>query len=267
MAHPSPPWPQPLADCEYRLARIEQPITTAVGSVTVDLLFVADTRSALLAVEVKDGTVQDRQARSYDAMTPLDIVQGGSLSLADPSAAVVDVAYAVDLYRAEPTEQRCRELAVRCGVIGIGTQVIWHGVPAHDLQLRRAFQAPIPADPRAVPRLLLVDDQSPPEVLAPAIANELLGAVVEGRESVAVDSLIERACWVWVRFGRGFQGLLRRRVIEMLTEAQRNELHDVIVMERAGRQTHPAVRLKTPVSTATTQAGELREVRRDSQSA
>lgn len=67
LAHPSPPWPQPLADAGYRLARVEQPVGTAAGNVVVDLLFVAEARSAVLGIEMKDGSVQEEQARGYAA--------------------------------------------------------------------------------------------------------------------------------------------------------------------------------------------------------
>src|SRR5436190_7263890 len=95
LAHPNPPWPQPLADAGYRIARIEQPVGTRLGEVTVDLLLVADERNAILATECKEGTVQEDQARKYDAMEPLDVVQTGGVSLHDPTSAVLDVAYAV----------------------------------------------------------------------------------------------------------------------------------------------------------------------------
>lgn len=58
LAHPNPPWPTPLAEAGYRIARVEQPVGTALGSVTIDLLFVAEHRNALIAVECKEGTVQ-----------------------------------------------------------------------------------------------------------------------------------------------------------------------------------------------------------------
>jgi len=100
LSHPSPPWPRPLADAEYRLVRVEQPVDTFQGSVTVDLLFLARSRSALLAVECKDGTLQEPQASCYEAMTPLDLIQSAGVSVQDADAAVLDVAYALPEARA-----------------------------------------------------------------------------------------------------------------------------------------------------------------------
>jgi hypothetical protein len=174
---------------------------------------------------------------------------------------VVDVAYGVGSDRAAATEARLAELGLRPGVLGLGTTVGWRGPAPQDPRLRSALAAPLPADPRAIPRLLVVDDQSPPEVLAPAIANELAAAIAQGRESVTLDALIEAACWGWARFARGFQGQLRRRVREMLRDAHRQELHDLIHIERQSQQTGEAIRLTPPLAAAVTQAGSLREAR------
>lgn len=194
-------------------------------------------------------------------MTALDIVQGASLTLADPAAAVVDVAYGVRADRVAATEARLAELELPLGVLGLGTSISWRGSLPGDPVLRAALGTPLAADLRAIPRLLVVDDHSPPEALAPAIANELAAAIAQGRESVTLDALIEAACWGWARFARGFQGQLRRRVRQMLRDAQANELHGLIVLERGGAQTGEAIRLTSPPAAAVTQAGSLREAR------
>jgi hypothetical protein len=261
MAHPNPPWPQPLADAGYRIARIEQPVGTRLSEVVVDLLLVADERNALLAIECKEGTVQAEQARKYDAMEPLDVVQTGGISIPDPTAAVLDVAYAVEASRTHTTVAELDALSLSAGVLAIGPTIEWHRRPPRDPRLRAVFSAPIAADLRAIPRLLLVDDASHPAMLAAELANQLHAVVEEGRESITVDALIENACWGWARYGRAMRGQFRRGVQEMLREAERNELSGLIRVERAGRQSDPTIRLTAPGSTAATQAGALRESR------
>jgi hypothetical protein len=260
LAHPLPPWPSPLSDAGYRLTRIEQDVSTSLRTVRVDLLFVSETSNALLAVEVKDGTVQDDQACGYDAMTPLDVIQGASVSVPDPTSATLDVMYAVDVSDAARARERVDQLGLSFGILSIGSSLRWEPDPL-DPGLRAQFAAPIPVDLRAIPRLLPVDDESPASVLAPEIANELLSAILQGRESVTIDALIEASCWGWARFSRNSQGMLRRRVLEMLRQGQRQDLANLIVIEAAGRQTAATVRLTAPASEATTQAGSLREAR------
>jgi hypothetical protein len=191
LAHPNPPWPRSLADAGYRIARIEQPVGTRLGEVCVDLLLVAEERSAILAVECKEGTVQADQARKYDAMEPLDVVQTGGVSVPDPTAAVLDVVYAVDADRIRKTIVVLDALALSPGVLAIGPSIEWHRNPPQDPRLRAVFSKPIPADVRAIPRLLLVDDASHPSMLATELANQLHAVIEEGRDSITVDALIE----------------------------------------------------------------------------
>jgi hypothetical protein len=122
LAHPTPPWPAPLAQAGYEIVRIEQKVTTTSGNVAVDLVFVARERNALLAVECKDGTA---------AMEPIDLVRTASISLPDPSSASLDVAYAVWESRAEATVRELAPAAPRAGTLAIDTLVAWRGGRCH----------------------------------------------------------------------------------------------------------------------------------------
>jgi len=259
LAHPCPPWPQPLRDAGFRVARIEQPVSTIAGDVTIDVLLLAEARNALLAVECKSGTVQERQANAYEAMTALDVVQTGSVSVPDPSQAALDIAYAVDESGADTARSGLGPRKI--GVLAIGDSVEWRGEPPTDPGLAKTFAAAIPADRRAVPRLLPADDASPASAIVHELANALQAAVEQGRESVTVSALVEQACWGWPRYGRAFKGTLIRRVQELLREAAKDTLSGVIVFERAGRQSDPTIGLIVPPSEAATQAGELRAAR------
>src|SRR5689334_9608555 len=118
-----PPWPAPLAEAAYELVRIEQPVRTEAGSVTVDLVFAARVRNALLAIECKDGTVQHEQAKRYQAMEPIDLIRTASITIPDPSAASLDVAFAVWGERADQTVEELATLAPRAGTLSIDTQI------------------------------------------------------------------------------------------------------------------------------------------------
>lgn len=259
LSHPTPPWPELLADAGYRLARVEQPVGTSAGSVTVDLLFVADVRSALLAVECKEGSVQSEQADSYAAMTALDVIQGGSVTVADPSNAVLDVTYAVPEAQVEATLAGLADRDI--GVLVIGNEIEWSGIPPHDAALAARFSSPVAADTRAIPRLLPVDDASPPSALAYELANAIQSAIEQSRESVTVATLVEQACWGWPRYGRAFRGMLTRKVRDMLREASNDTLDGLIAFEKGGRQNDSTIRVIVPLSEASTQAGELRASR------
>ena len=231
------------------------------GKVVVDLVFAARERNALLAVECKEGTVQEKQARCYQAMQPLDVVRTASISLDDPTVATLDVAYAVPREWAGNTVAELAKLAPTAGVLVIGTQLEWLGPSPTDPRLGTVFTNPPAADLRAVPRLMPADEHSPAATLAPEIANEIHAAIESGLESISVAGLVERACWGWPRYGRAFQGQLVKKVDEMLREAQRNELNDLIVVERPTRQSSATIRLPSRPGDPATQAGELRGAR------
>lgn len=257
-----PPWPAPLAEAGIRVVRIEQPVATDEGRVVVDQLFAARERNALLAVECKDGTVQERQARCYAAMTPIDVVRTASVSLDDPSAATLDVAYAVPSERVEETVSSLRSWAPPAGVIGIGPEVAWRGAAPHDPRLRVAFAEDLPVDVRAVPRFMIADEHSPHSAVVGAVANHLHAAIEEGRESITIGLLVERIFWGWPRYGRRFQGQLTRKVDELLRKAQREQLAGVISVERPTRESPTAVVRFLPQATdPLTQAGDLRASR------
>jgi hypothetical protein len=257
-----PPWPAALAEAGYEIVRIEQPVTTASGKVTVDLVFVARSRGALLAVECKDGTVQLPQAARYDDMQPVDLIRTASITVPDPSTATLDVVYAVPGDHAASIVNQLAGVAPRSGVLVIDERIAWLAAPPVDLQLRAAFDHSIPVDLRAIPRLMLVDEQSPPSALAAALASELHAAIESGRESVTIGALVERVCWGWPRYGRAFRGRLVKKVEELLRDAQQADLSDVIKLERRTRESSEVVvGLRFRTSGAITQAGELRRSR------
>lgn len=260
LAYPVPPWPAPFAQAGFEIVRIEQRVTVAEGgSVVVDLLFADRARNALLGVECKDGTVQVEQAQRYQAMAPLDLVRTASVSLPDPSAATLDVAYAVPGQWAEQTLRELHVHAPRAGVLVIDTQISWQGTPPSDPRLRETFTEPLPADLRAIPRLMLADEHSPASALAAAVANELHAAMEQGRESVTAGALVEQACWGWPRYGRAFQGKLAKKVEELLRDGEKNELNDFLAVERRTRETStPVVRLQVRTTAPATQAGQVR---------
>lgn len=255
-----PPWPHPLHDIGYRLVRIEQPVGVEGGEVGVDLVLVAEERNAALVVECKDGTVQIQQAERYEQMTAVDLVQTGNVTLPSPSDALLGVAYAVQSEHVDGALQSLATAAPSAGVLEVGREIKWHGPPPMDEVLRRVLALAHPADPMAVPRVLLVDEASPPEELAGPVANALQAAIVQGRDSVTISSLIEMACWGWPNFGRAFQGRLVREVQKMLKDAGSKELNGVLAVEGARNQSYATVRFHRSAA-ATTQAGELRAQR------
>ncbi len=263
LAHPVPPWPSPLAEAGYEVVRIEQRVTVAEGgTVVVDLLFAARMRNTLLAVECKEGTVQVPQAARYQAMRPTDVVRTASVTLPDPSTATLDVAYAVPGSLVEQTLAGLATHAPRAGVLVIDEQIAWRGTPPGDQRLREVMAQPRVADLRAIPRLMIADEHSPPAALAGAVANELHAAMEQGRESITVAALVERACWGWPRYGRAFQGRLVKKIEELLREAQQSDLKDVIAFESPTRESPTAVvRLQPRAADPATQAGELRASR------
>lgn len=257
-----PPWPTPLAAAGFAVVRIEQRVTVAdaeSGAVVVDLLFADRARNALLAVECKEGTVQVEQAQRYQAMTPVDVVRTASVSLPDPSSATLDVAYAVPAGWAEQTAEELAAHAPRAGVLVVDALITWQGALPGDPRLRTAFDQPVRADLRAIPRLMLADEHSEASALAGAVANELHAAIEQGRESVTVAALVEQACWGWPRYGRAFQGKLARKVEELLRDGEKNELKELIVVERrTSEASTPVVRLQKRTDAPATQAGEVR---------
>ena len=229
------------------------------GAVVVDLLFADRTRNALLAVECKDGTVQVEQAQRYQTMTPVDVIRTASVSLPDPSAATLDVAYAVPGQWVEHTVTELATHAPRAGVLVIDAQITWQGAAPGDPRLRAAFAEPVRADLRAIPRLMLADEHSEASVLAAAVANELHASIEQGRESVSVAALVEQVCWGWPRYGRAFQGKLARKVEDLLRDGEKNELKELIVVERrTSEASTPVVRLQQRTDAPSTQAGEVR---------
>lgn len=245
------------------MARIEQPVSLeGGGKVVTDLVFVARERNALLVVECKNGTVQEPQARRYQAMQPLDVVRTASITLDDPTAATLDVVYAVPGEWSEHAVTELPAFAPGVGVLVIDTQIAWKGSGPADPRLRAVFADSHPADLRAIPRLMPADDESPGSALVSEVANEIHATIEAGLESITVEGLVERACWGWPRYGQAFQGRLVAKVGDMLREAQKNELHGLIVVEKpTGQSSKVTIRLLAPPAAAETQAGELRGAR------
>lgn len=261
LAHPNPPWPCPLGELDYRLRRAEQPLGGGAGKVVADLIFVAPERSAILVVECKDGSLQQEQAKRYAALTALDVLQTGSITVPRPDEATLDVVIAVDSSKFDATASAASKISSSLLVVGVGGAIKFATGEADDALLTPLLGTEIDVDPRSIPRLLLVDDASDPLVLIPGISNELHSAIQAGRESVTVASLIEASCWGWASFGKAFQNKLRRSLMPVLSAAEKADLKGLIVVEKVGPQSDGVVRLLPQENSAATQAGELRAAR------
>lgn len=261
LAHPNPPWPCPLGDRGYRLRRVEQPLGGEAGNVVADLIFVAPDRSSILVVECKDGSLQEDQAIRYAALTALDVLQTGSITVPRPDEATLDVMIAVDSTKFSAIASEASAISSRLLVVGVGETVSFAEADVEDLHLTDLLGSTVEADPRSIPRLLLVDDASDPLVLLPGVANELHAAIQSGRESVTIAALIEGSCWGWASFGKAFQSKLRKSLTPVLAAAEREDLKGLILVEKQGRQADGVVRILPQENAAATQAGELRAAR------
>ncbi|SRR6266496_1504898 len=90
----SPPWPATLAEVGFRLAALEVPVGTPLGTVTLDGVAHAPETNDLLVVECKSGAnIEVDQATKLAELDQVRVVQSASITLSRPAMPRTEVMY------------------------------------------------------------------------------------------------------------------------------------------------------------------------------
>jgi hypothetical protein len=83
-----------LAEAGFRLAALEVPVRTGLGTVTLDGVADAHETNDLLVVECKSGAnIEVDQARKLGELDAVSVVQSASITLSQPTRPRVEVLY------------------------------------------------------------------------------------------------------------------------------------------------------------------------------
>ena len=233
--------PAPLAAAGWRVAALEVPVRTAVGTVVCDVVLFDANAGHLLAVEAKSGAnIEPNQGRKLAALPPeLLVVAGG-----------ITVPRAVPL-RCEALYVCLEENADRITLGTVDTQlpvsVLAVGGAAARLvrsdyaspQLAAAFPRPVNWT-YPIAQIIPFDHESPDKAFDQPVRAELIAAMARGRSHVSIRALAEETVRHFALYGQHARTLLVRKVRDAARRAAAAE-PDRLRYERATGTTEDRV--------------------------
>jgi hypothetical protein len=212
--------PAPLAAAGWRVACLEVPVLTELGTVVCDVVLFNDGIGHLLVVEAKSGAnIEPDQARKLAVIDPQVLISAGGIT----------VPRAVQL-RCEPLFACLARYASRItrGVTAVGLAVPVLAVDARSARL--VDQALASADlavalggaitwTHPIARIIPFDHESPGQAFDGPVRAELVAEMARGRLSVTTRALTEQVVSHFALYGRHAQGQLRRKVTDAARRA------------------------------------------------
>lgn len=231
-------WPAPLAGASYQVTGLEHEVHTVVNGVPcapVPEMICSSTKvQHCVLLEAKSGSVSDRQARAYKAVTINQlVVEGLAADEIDVSGAHVDVIYMSN-------ELNSRRLSTDFGRAGLTFPLIAHGDSAFRLvegsilqeAMHETFLEGVIIDEDAWPMHFVRCDRDSSDGDLAAVCISKMVALLIRQGQLEVEQLASSTIDLWDRRGHEDQRRLRRRLTSLLVEAENCEFKREIIRDR-----------------------------------
>jgi hypothetical protein len=231
-------WPAPFVEASYEITGLEHEVDTVVDGVAcapvAEMIRSSSKAQHCILLEAKSGSVSDRQARAYKAVTINQLlVAGVAADEIDVSTAFVDTIYVTGQNNSE-------RLSADFGRAGVEFPLLVHGdssfrlVEGSILQeaMHRTFLDGIVIDEAAWPmNFVRCDRDSSDGELAALCIRKMVNLLLK-RGEVDIERLASTAIDLWDRRGQEDRRRLRRRLASLLADAEANEFRGEIVRDR-----------------------------------
>jgi hypothetical protein len=216
--------PAPLATAGWRVACLEVPVLTELGTVVCDVVLFNASIGHLLVVEAKSGAnIEEVQARRLAAIDPQALIIAGGITVPQAVHLRGEALFAC-------LSRHVARIAKGISEAGLVTPVL--AVDANQVQL--ANPALASADlasalrgttvwSHPIARIIPFDHESPAQLFDGPVRAELVAQIASHRPSVTMRALTEQVVSHFPLYGRSAQGQLVRKVTEAARRAAREE--------------------------------------------
>jgi hypothetical protein len=216
--------PAPLAAADWRVACLEVPVLTELGTVVCDVVLFNASIGHLLVVEAKSGAnIEEGQARRLAAIDPQALIIAGGITIPQAVQLRIETLFAC-------LTKHAARITKGISAAGLATPVI--AVDADSAQLPNPALASedlasalggttVWAYPIA--RIIPFDHESPAHLFDGPVRAELVAQMARHRPSVTMRALTEQVVSHFPLYGRRAQGQLVRKVTEAARRAAREE--------------------------------------------
>jgi hypothetical protein len=229
-------WPSGLYRLGYRLALIEQPVSTAShGTAEVDVICLSQKRNHAILWECKSGSaIHERQARVYAAITAEDVQRTGNLTFPHAASASVEPPYCC----LEPDERvimgSLRSWGLGIPVVSLGSKAKTASGQFADADVSKLFAGGIPLPPlEEVPRFLIANAHTPKWRLAGPLVATMVSFLRKQTGKFSLRHLLEETFNDWDCMGTDLRRHLTSAAREISKDLCENELQGLAEITKA----------------------------------
>ena len=216
--------PAPLAAAGWRVACLEVPVLTELGTVVCDVvLFNADI-GHLLIVEAKSGAnIEEAQARRLTAIDPQALIIAGGITIPQAVELRSEALFACLTRHVTRITKGISAAGLTAPVLAVDTNRAQLADPAlASTDLARALSGTT-AWTHPIARIIPFDHESPEHLFDRPVRAELVAQMARYRPSVTMRALTEQVISHFPLYGRRAQGQLVRKVTEAARQAVQEE--------------------------------------------
>lgn len=220
-------WPSALYDAGYKIAAIEQPISSGtIGSAEVDVITLNHGDNHAILWECKSGhSVTRKQAKVYAAATAEDVQRTGNVTFPNPGLAKSEAAYCCLEQDSAQIIEALRSFGLDVPVVVLGTRATLESGQFQDRKVQEKFCSGIDL-PRLeeVPRFLPANKHTPKHKIAVLIIPTLVSFLRRQSGRISAQSILADTFPDWECMGTDFRRYLRETVKGIVADLCKNEL-------------------------------------------
>ncbi len=243
----SPPWPSMLAEAGFRLAALEVPVRTGLGTVTLDGVADAHETNDLLVVECKSGAnIEVDQARKLGELDAVSVVQSASITLSQPTRPRVEVLYLCLAEHVDRIVFGLKQSGWQGPVLALSDtslELVYGNVSIPALREALATPVPLTGPP---PGFIPVDLDSPDEVYDPLVRSVLVACQAQRLQAITVRMLTEQAVRHFALIGKGMRRQLERKVSRSASRIAEQDPENYTFHPGSERREATVLILRTP---------------------
>jgi hypothetical protein len=216
--------PAPLATAGWRVACLEVPVLTELGTVVCDVVLFNASIGHLLVVEAKSGAnIEEIQARRLAAIDPQALIIAGGITVPHAVHLRSEALFACLSRHVARIVKGISEAGLATPVLAVDANQVKLADPAlASADLARALRGTTVWS-HPIGRIIPFDHESPAQFFDGPVRAELVAQMASHRPSVTMRALTEQVVSHFPLYGRRAQGQLVRKVTEAARRAAREE--------------------------------------------
>ena len=235
-------WPSPFVELSYEVTGLEHEVHTLVDGVPCsavpEMICSSSIAEHCVLLEAKSGSVSGKQARAYKAVSVNQlVVEGLAADEIDTATAIVDAIYITE-------QQNAGRLQDDFGRAGVDFPLLSHGDSSFALvngsilyeAMNQVFVDGITVDEDAWPSNFVKCDRDSSDGVLAAICIRRMISLLIRMGQFDIEELASTTIDLWDRRGSADKKTFRKRLVNLVSEAENTEFRGEIVREGSDRR-------------------------------